>query len=553
MVDAARRYLAIEHGAQLRLAHTRVVALASAVAGRALAGWAPPSEVRGAPSTGSAGPSLDEWAQAEGLEDWSFEELQAMYQERYGTPDKASRRRVVALDRLRRQRLALLEQLAALASPPPCPADGVRAWLPEALAQVLTERGVPTLGELRSLIQRGGRWWAGLPAFGATKAARLAAHVNVLLGPASARLAFAAPAGELSGRNGANRAPAAPGGTDANDDLAALRAWVSSRSGSERTARAYEREARRFLMWIQIERGRAVSDATAEDCRRYMDFLAAVPAAWISRSRAAPGAPGWAPFAGQLDVQSQRHAIGILHAWFTWMVRAHYLRSNPWELVQRRIGDAPGQGPRRVSRAFTPAAWAALEDQVNRESDPKAAARWRWLLAFGLATGLRPAELIQARRRDLFEADGGWWLSVLGKGSRTRDVVVPASALAATRVYFVERGLDFDAAEGDMPLLAALGRPGQAVAYTTLSQALRRLLRRAVEASELDPREREQMRDASLHWLRHTHATRAAEREVPHDVLQANLGHADPRTTAGYFRAQHRRRLNALETAFETQ
>jgi integrase len=55
---------------------------------------------------------------------------------------------------------------------------------------------------------------------------------------------------------------------------------------------------------------------------------------------------------------------------------------------------------------------------------------------------------------------------------------------------------------------------------------------------------------ASMHWLRHTHATRAAEREVPPDVLQENLRQSDPRTTAGYYRAQIERRQRAMQEAF---
>jgi integrase len=40
------------------------------------------------------------------------------------------------------------------------------------------------------------------------------------------------------------------------------------------------------------------------------------------------------------------------------------------------------------------------------------------------------------------------------------------------------------------------------------------------------------------------------EREVPLDVIQAQMGHADPATTAQYSRAQIKRRQGALEKAF---
>jgi integrase len=75
-------------------------------------------------------------------------------------------------------------------------------------------------------------------------------------------------------------------------------------------------------------------------------------------------------------------------------------------------------------------------------------------------------------------------------------------------------------------------------------------VRRALRASGLPAGEREHALQASTHWLRHTYATQAAEREVPPDILQENLGQADPRTTARYYRAQLERRQRAVERAF---
>ena len=79
---------------------------------------------------------------------------------------------------------------------------------------------------------------------------------------------------------------------------------------------------------------------------------------------------------------------------------------------------------------------------------------------------------------------------------------------------------------------------------------LRQFVRRAIASSGLPTEERERAGRASAHWLRHTYATRAAEREVPPDILQENLGQADPRTTARYYRAQLERRQKAIEKAF---
>lgn len=82
--------------------------------------------------------------------------------------------------------------------------------------------------------------------------------------------------------------------------------------------------------------------------------------------------------------------------------------------------------------------------------------RLSWLCTFVEGTGLRAAELLCARRKDLQQLPSGWVLQVHGKGRRNRLVPVPARALQATRRYFEGQGLDFDNVPADTPLLAAV-------------------------------------------------------------------------------------------------
>jgi integrase len=97
-------------------------------------------------------------------------------------------------------------------------------------------------------------------------------------------------------------------------------------------------------------------------------------------------------------------------------------------------------------------------------------------------------------------------------------------------------------------LLASLQDPKAPITYRALAETFTRLIKRVLPSLPFD--ERRGAERASAHWLRHTHATRAAEREVPPDVLQENLGQSDPRTTAKYYRAQIKRRQESMERAF---
>ena len=550
---ASRRYLlnASDDGAALR-AHRVAVDTASALARRAGLGpsWRLLRVAQLPDQAPAALPSLEEWAEAKGYQDFSEAELLPLYLEQNPTPTGGRKARQI--ERLRRARLALLDELASFVAQPPSLADPVKHWFPDDLAAHLQRAGFVQLGELRAAIAIGGRWWRGLPAYGPIKAAALADQVGALVGwPAApawraddAGSARAAEAGEL------------------------VESWIKARTQSAQTARAYRREVQRFLVWLLAERRRELAAVSADDCAAYIEFLRAVPAEWMSRRSAARFAAGWAPFAGQPSVASQRYALTVLNAFFAWAARAGALGRNPWELVNLRLPDAADAKP-EASRAFTPAAWSALLAQLGRLPAP-AAARMRWLLVFAQATGLRAAELLRARRADFVARDGGWWLHVRGKGARNRLVPVPRAALQATRDYFRVRGLDWDAAHPNTPLLAALATPelpgddlvaGGArapdaderrrrgfIAYATLAPAFKRFALAAFSGLPFD--DREAAHGASLHWLRHTHATRAAESGVSLDVQQANLGHADPRTTAAYYRAQQKRRLEQMEAVF---
>ena len=234
------------------------------------------------------------------------------------------------------------------------------------------------------------------------------------------------------------------------------------------------------------------------------------------------------------------------------------MRSDPWALVSKKVNaerDSRRGSP--TSKAFTPAAWAALlaaleppEPGAKTERQPLSRERLKWLCTFCEATGLRAAELLTSVRGDVRMTRSGALLNVFGKGSKHREVPVPKQALEETRRYFGLRGIEFDTAPESTPLLASLLDPTKPMGYDALYGTFTWFVKRAVKRSELSDEDKRAALKASLHWLRHTHATRFAERGGDLDVLQANLGHSDPRTSARYFRAQIERRQEQLEKAF---
>lgn len=576
---AASRYLGVSDAVSVRRAHREVVDAVRALARRRgdpawrLVGVELEAAARNAASARSDVPSLEEWAESEGLDDWSADELLETYRSRFGLPteDLASARRHARAERLRVRRLELLRQLERAAAAAPMPTDRLEGWIDPTLAGRLCGAGLVTLADVQRLSAEGSRWWRAIPAVGETKARAIQAQVGRLLGAAepftSGRATDAVTVDwkraiqeEVAGSSlvatgyGTASSFSSPPAIDARDDRAAIAAWVAARAGSDLTRRQYTREGERFLLWARVERRRSLAGVTADDCGAYLTFLQELPAEWISKRKVAPYSLGWAPFGGQQSQTSRRQTTNIVFSMFQWLTAARYLAFNPWTLVNRKLGDEAR--PRTASsRAFTRAAWAALLAELERPA-PRGVTeasieRLRWICTMGEATGLRSAELLRAKRGDAEVTRYGSVLHVLGKGQKLRQVALPKVALAACSRYFESRGLDWTSAPAETPLLGSLVDPMEPMSYPALHEAFKRFVLRALRHSELPVDERRAAEKASMHWLRHTHGTRFAERGGDVDVLQANLGHSDPRTAAIYYQAQLERRQQQLEKAFQ--
>ena len=563
--ESALRYLGIDHGHQAITAHRQVVdRLRGLARRRGLSAW----RLVGLTirvGSGDVRPSLEDFIAERDLDGWTEAEVALLYEEAFPADARAERRR-----RLRDRQLALLKDLQSLAAEKPSPEDRLEGWFDPITTSRLAQAGLLLLRDLQQRIQGGGHWWRGLPAVGRVKAHRLAQYLNLLL-PESEPLAprpFHNPgaatalapqdaggalvqAGLFSGRPVTHGAPGTAVLTGARSDAEVIEAWVAARAGTAPTAKSYRREALRLLLWLTHERSKGFADVQVEDCLAYMSFLEHLPPAWISRRHSTVLGEGWAPFRGPLSVASRRQAVVVLGSFFGWMVNVGYLPSrNPWMLINRRTGD-DAQQSMLDSRAFTPEAWSAMLLHLQAQPPDPSRARMLFILSFVEATGLRASELVGATMGALRQHRGRWVLQVHGKGARNRLVAVPGQAREALQDYLQDRGLGaLGQQPPETPLLARLGDPAQAIGYQALYQTMKRWVREAILGSGLTPAEKDVALRASPHWLRHTFGTRALERRAPLEVVQRQLGHADPRTTMRYAHAQLERLQQEMDVAF---
>jgi site-specific recombinase XerD len=357
--------------------------------------------------------------------------------------------------------LTALNTLAGLLVVPPGLDDTLEAWLAPALCLRLRAVGVATLGHLADFIDvHRFRWHTRVPGLGAVRAQRLVAWLAPLatelgrplldlalqpawqlalarerqlatLDPASLRRYGLVPLDrldvppELSGRQGTFRV-AGPNTFGAEDDLAALQAWLQRHAMSPRTFRSYGHAVEVFYLWCVWERRKALSSLVEADLHAFRAFVAAPPADWVQPRRVDRGSDEWRPLRGPLSPQSQRHLFAAVGALYSGLVEAGYLS------VQLVGGVKPHLAlPRSkidVRRAFSDAQWAWVMATLADLPDTPHTRRLRLVLVLGVTTGLRLAEMCTARLGDLQDelVDGRrvWLLHVVGKGRRERDVVI---------------------------------------------------------------------------------------------------------------------------------
>ena len=554
------------------------------------------------PARASAMPTLEQFA-AE-LDDPSFyseAELVGLLEERYGkvaslrpegTGGSARLRDSLELraekrrGRLVRRQMEALRRLEVLAATAPTASDEITAWFDGHIAKRLGRVGIRTLAELMFYMRlHGYRWYRKVPRVGEGGAARLVAWLGqheaslgelaiTVLAPLR-KLDVAAvtprPAtaivpierlrlpSTLSGVDGTNRAPPERCRARARYDYAAVMEWLELRrpvgeSGNAHSFRAYRKEAERFLLWAVFERHKALSSLDHVDCIDYRRFLREPSQEWIGVKSVPRWSELWRPFEGPLGTTSRKAAETIVTSMCAWLVQVRYLDSNPWVLAPR-----PNQPmPLRELRSLSDKQWDSVSKWLAARAATPANDRLRMMFDLALATGMRAVELASARagwlRQDVDEeGQPAWNLIVVGKGGKEREVPLTSRVAWQLACHLDGKGLGPSLAELDAqtPLLSALKDPMRPMNATRVYELMKAALVQCAEALERqDPRGAGRIRQASPHWMRHTHGRKFVEAGGDRGILRQNLGHASDATTAIYDRSEAKRRRREVEKVF---
>lgn len=520
-------------------------------------------------------------------------ELIELYRGDFPPPPSPTLDRKIARNaRLRARQAAALERMERALVQDPAPEHPLDGWFEPAVAARLAAAGLTTLADLLALIQRRRqRWYTAVPRLGPKGAQRITdwldlhAHsLHCILSPLATtprrQLAVGHPVltrpavsadvapleslrvpPELDGSQGLNRAPVPAHQAELATDLDAVNAWIAIRGErSAHTARAYRREAERLLLWAIIVRRKPLSSLNTLDCREYINGFLAEPRPaerWIGNGKAERFDPAWRPFAKKLPPASRETARKILSAMCSWLVEEHYLLVNPFHGLQKVDSAKPLVDV--TGRTLTHAQWRFVLQTVCRVSFTPAQQRDYFALLFAYATGLRRAELASATagalsRKALDAALGdAWTLTVMGKGRRERRVPMPPRLIDELAVCLQLRAVPctLDTAPAATPLIAHL-KTGKPLTPDALARLYKAIFKRAADAlAPTYPGAAADLKRASTHWLRHTHANHALDAGGDLRDVQTGLGHASLGTTTLYTKGDAVRQYRAVERFFD--
>ncbi|TWG87956.1 site-specific recombinase XerD [Cupriavidus gilardii J11] len=571
-------------------------------------------------------PSLEDFVAAEGLDGFSEREQLAAYQERFGSALRRENKRV-ALMRRQLEAIDWLESLYArpVLDGDGCRAWLADTLADRLEAAGVATIGA-LVDRINSL---GSGWSRALPGIGAGKARAierfLSAHADTMTRRIGSHVAvprrqryahelarvvprttglvpldkLVVPA-ELDGRAGAYRRPQAQCLLSATNDYEAVLAWLRAKPGLppeqvarlrekrrdvgtvpgpldwlnflSHTQRAYRKEAERFLLWAILVRGKPLSSMSHEDCAAYRDFLANPPADWCAPRSRERWSPVWRPFEGPLSHRAQSYALGVLNNLYRFLVDQNYLMGNPWHGVHAPRSATPKLD---VGRSLTEDQWAFVQEQLAALPATSANLRLRLALPLLYETGLRRSEIIAATTDDLEwvslprpgtkDRIEGWWLRVVGKGSKLRRIPISPGVAEALCAYLRSRGFDADLTQGRLPrgvallghatdladrapwLSPATADPAAGITSDALYKQIKRFFADCSERLRgCDERGAERLKAASTHWLRHTHVSHSLAAGTPVEVAQQNAGHTSLNTTTLYVTTEDARRLEAM-------
>lgn len=354
--------------------------------------------------------------------------------------------------------------------------------------------------------------------------------------------------------------------------------FIYSYRGSEPTFNAYRRELERLLQWCQHVALKSLKELKRGDIENYIYFCQRPYQEWIgtakhdrfidSEGERKPN-PEWRPFVATVSkiqfrdgkrantkefVLSQgalKAIFAVLSSFFNFLIQEDYLAANPVLQIRQKSKFLRKQQGQTPIRRLSELQWAYVIETAEKmaQENPE---HERTLFMMNALYGmyLRISELASSERwepqmghffRDL---DGNWWFKTVGKGNKERNITVSDAMLTALRRYRRSLELSDLPAPGETVPLFMKNKGRGAISSTRQIRAIvQQCFDTAIARMEQDGLKDEvnELRAATVHWLRHTGISDDVKHR-PREHVRDDAGHGSSAITDRYIDVELRAR-----------
>ena len=336
---------------------------------------------------------------------------------------------------------------------------------------------------------------------------------------------------------------------DVTDDVEAIDIFLRAyERKSAHTFRSYEKECKRFLLWLRSNRSFApalLPDVTVNDINSYIDFLSNprnFSVEFLLKN-------GWKhqPFRSSLSPSSIKHAIIILHQMFSALrnlrtsAHAPYCLFNPVVLAHDKVESDSPQDMEEVEQALTDEELAAVFEAIEAlprktERDVKHYQRSRWIIKLLYHSFLRRDEAAKLSMSSFEHSGQGWNIRVLGKRGKKSKIICTDALLSELVMYRESLNLPaLPSFNETRPAILSITDSERGIKDYAIYEICKVIFEHAAQWIEPhSPSSALRLRQASPHWLRHTGISHSMNSGISPRYVQAQARHSSLNTTARY-------------------
>jgi len=357
------------------------------------------------------------------------------------------------------------------------------------------------------------------------------------------------------------------------NDYTVAREFLFSYRGSEATFNVYRREIERFLHWTWRMKKCSIQEIKRADIENYLAFCQNPLQDWIGEKNVprfikkqgerVPN-PEWRPFVNAeknkkyfLSQKALQSIFAVLSSFYNYLIQEDYIAYNPVAQIRQKSKFIRKQQTHAVIRRLSELQWSYVIETAEQMAaqNPLEHERTLFIMTALFAMYLRISELAASKRwipqMGHFEKDSedNWWFTTVGKGNKERKISVSDEMLSALKRYRQSLGLSPLPMLGEnIPLIAKSRGSGAITSTRQIRKIVQVCFDQAIFRMQQDnfKEEAEQLKAATVHWLRHTGISEDVKHR-PREHVRDDAGHSSSAITDRYIDIELRERAHSAK------